>query len=129
MRWHGMNNYLCYWTLQKWFATKWHLPIIRMMVDNYKLPISPDDWIRKSKEKYDSLFPDVSCLPGVTKLVHHLAKHKIPIAVASSSSTSSFKLKTMKHSGLFSMFDAIVLGDDPRVLNAKPSPDIFQVKC
>jgi len=101
--------------------------VARMMVDNYKLPISPDDWIRKSKEKYDSLFPDVSCLPGVTKLVHHLAKHKIPIAVASSSSTSSFKLKTTKHSGLFSMFDAIVLGDDPRVLNAKPSPDIFQV--
>ena len=62
---------------------------------------------------------------GVTKLVHHLSKSKIPIAVASSSSTSSFRLKTERHSGLFSFFDVVVLGDDERVKNAKPAPDIF----
>ena len=45
--------------------------------------------------------------------------------MASSSSTSSFKLKTERHSGLFSLFDSIVLGDDERVKNGKPAPDIF----
>ena len=64
-------------------------------------------------------------MSGVSKLVHHLARHQIPIAVASSSSTSSFKLKTVQRSGLFSLFDAIVLGDDERVKNGKPAPDIF----
>ena len=62
---------------------------------------------------------------GVSKLVHHLARHKIPIAVASSSSSPSYQLKTQHHSGLFSLFDAVVLGDDQRVRNAKPAPDIF----
>ena len=99
--------------------------VARMVVDNYKLPMSPEDWIRRSKEKYDSLFPHVKSLPGVMKLVHHLCKHSVPMSVASSSSTSSYKIKTQKHSGLFSMFDAVVLGDDPRVKNAKPAPDIF----
>ena len=64
-------------------------------------------------------------LLGVSKFVHHLCRHKIPIAVASSSSTTSYKLKTEHHSGLFSMFDTVVLGDDQRVKNAKPAPDIF----
>ena len=64
---------------------------------------------------------------GVSKLVHHLSHHKIPMAVASSSSTASYRLKTAHHSGLFSMFDAVVLGDDRRVQKAKPAPDIFLV--
>ena len=64
-------------------------------------------------------------MTGVSKLVHHLARHKVPLAVASSSSTSSYRLKTAQHSGLFSLFDAVVLGDDHRVKNAKPAPDIF----
>ena len=101
--------------------------VANMMVDHYKLPMTPDEWISRSKEKYDSLFPHVKSLPGVMKVVHHLAKHGIPIAVASSSSTSSFNIKTTQHTGLFSMFDAIILGDDMRVKNAKPAPDIFLV--
>ena len=99
--------------------------VARMIVDNYKLPMTPDQWISRSKDKYDSLFPHVKSLPGVMKLVHHLSKHGVPIAVASSSSTSAFSMKTQNHAGLFSMFDAIVLGDDARVKAAKPAPDIF----
>ena len=54
-----------------------------------------------------------------------LNTHQVPIAVATSSSSHSFKLKTTNHSGLFSLFDTLVLGDDPRVKNGKPAPDIF----
>ena len=39
--------------------------VARMIVDNYHLPLSPEEWIVKSKEKYDSLFPHVKSLPGV----------------------------------------------------------------
>lgn len=101
--------------------------VARMIIDHYNLPIEPDQWVQLSTEQYHKMFPNVKSLPGVTKLVHHLVKSKVPISVATSSSTSSFKLKTVNHSGLFSLFDQIVLGDDDRVLKAKPAPDIFLV--
>jgi len=89
--------------------------VARMIIDHYNLPIEPDQWVQLSTEQYHKMFPNVKSLPGVTKLVHHLVKSKVPISVATSSSTSSFKLKTVNHSGLFSLFDQIVLGDDDRV--------------
>jgi len=101
--------------------------VSRMMVDHYELPISPEEWVNRSQAIYRELFPSVSVLPGVTKLVHHLAKQNIPIAVATSSLSSAFDLKTKNHSGLFSLFDVIVKGDDPDVKRAKPEPDIFLV--
>ena len=81
--------------------------VARMIVDHYQLPISPEEWISRSQAVYQDLFPTVKSLPGVTKLVHHLAKNKIPISVASSSSTSAFNVKSTNHSGLFSLFDNI----------------------
>ena len=101
--------------------------VARMIIDHYNLPLTPEEWITKSSNIYNDLFPTVKSLPGVAKLVHHLAKHKVPISVASSSSSSAFQLKAVNHTGLFSLFDNIVLGDNDRVKHAKPAPDIFIV--
>jgi len=38
-----------------------------------------------------------------------------------------FELKTTRHREWFSIFTAIILGDDPRVRHGKPAPDIFLV--
>jgi pseudouridine-5'-monophosphatase len=57
----------------------------------------------------------------------HLHRLGIPQAVASSSDRRHFELKLTKHKEWFSIFECVVLGDDPEIKHGKPAPDIFLV--
>ncbi|XP_018021446.1 pseudouridine-5'-phosphatase isoform X3 [Hyalella azteca] len=67
-------------------------------------------------------------LLGAERLVRHLHKHGVPIAIASGSSQTSFDLKTTSHRELMKLFNPVVLSSsDPEVKAGKPAPDVFLV--
>lgn len=62
-------------------------------------------------------------MPGVYRLVRHLKKCGVRVAVATSSMASHYDLKSRNHTELFELFDHVVTGDD--VTLGKPDPAIF----
>ncbi|XP_064639182.1 pseudouridine-5'-phosphatase-like [Lineus longissimus] len=101
---------------------------IRILIDALELPLTIEEYKVKIAEKYKDVFPACDILPGVEKLVQHLHKHNIPMAVASGSNKHDYDLKTLQHSHLFDKFCHVVLSsDDPDVKHGKPAPDCFLI--
>ncbi|XP_065218932.1 probable pseudouridine-5'-phosphatase [Planococcus citri] len=99
----------------------------KKIVEICELPITTEEYAKEAK-KYTHLLKDVKLLPGAERLIRHLAKHNIPIAIATSSSNTSVQAKIHNHQELFSLFHHMVMGSsDPEVTKGKPHPDIFQI--
>ncbi|GAA6046887.1 hypothetical protein JCM3770_003412 [Rhodotorula araucariae] len=91
------------------------------------IPLSVDELLNELDQKFDYLFRTVQPLPGVVKLVHHLEKHNIPMAIATGSKKKNFLIKTAHLDHLFAPFSTnIICGDDPILEGkGKPDPTIF----
>ncbi|KAI8631920.1 HAD-like domain-containing protein [Xylariaceae sp. FL1651] len=107
-----------------------------------QLPISESDYLTQFSALQQKHFLDAKPLPGVEKLLADLGRtrwfekqkgegqgHRVHIALATSSTSANFAVKTKKWTELFAVFESHrrVLGDDPRVQpgRGKPMPDIY----
>ena len=63
-------------------------------------------------------------MQGGESLVRRCHKNNIPMALVTSSSSESFKIKTAHHKWI-NLFSVMVLGDDKLLVNGKPAPDPY----
>lgn len=100
----------------------------KIAVREMQLPISWEQFQEEFKAKTHIMLQNCPLMKGAEKYVRHLHANNVPIAVATSSSSTSFANKTRHHGEFFSMFQHCVTGaSDPDVRSGKPSPDIFLV--
>ena len=106
------------------------------------IPITADEWSAITTPLESHHF-SLGCplMPFIHETVNLFIQRRWPIAVATSSSRSTFLLKSQPHSDLFSNFHAITCGDDPDYsaeshlslpslvrpsVKGKPDPSIFR---
>jgi pseudouridine-5'-monophosphatase len=113
------------WSLKSQMIGKKAIDSARILVEALKLPIAPEEYLHEREAQLDALLPTAQPMPGARRLTAHLARHRIPQAVASSSRRRDFELKISMHREWFACFQCVVIGDDPEVNRGKPAPDLF----
>ncbi|XP_031105372.1 bifunctional riboflavin kinase/FMN phosphatase-like [Ipomoea triloba] len=96
---------------------------VSAIIEDYDLPLSPHQYIQEILPFYQGKWQLAKALPGVNRLMAHLHKQGIPIALASNSLRKNIDGKLAYHEGWKERF-AVILGSD-QVRAGKPEPDIF----
>jgi len=113
------------WSLKANMIGCAELESARYLVGALDLPISPEEYLADRNAMLRAGLARCDAMPGAERLVRHLKRHGVPIAVATSSTMELFKIKKSRHTDWFALFDATVTGSSPEVTRAKPAPDIF----
>jgi pseudouridine-5'-monophosphatase len=96
-----------------------------------QLPVSSDEFFDAVRKHQERIFPTAKPLPGTLDLLSRLRQCEPPVAIALATSSTSlnYDLKTSHLPEMFSQFDPrhIITGDDKRVApgRGKPAPDIY----
>ena len=85
---------------------------------------SIDELLLIQKSKVDKLIPKAKPFKGAIDLIKFCINIKLPIALVTSSSSESFKIKRALNPWL-NLFEIKILGDDKYISAGKPSPDPY----
>ncbi|KAJ7948435.1 bifunctional riboflavin kinase/FMN phosphatase-like [Quillaja saponaria] len=94
------------------------------IVKDYDLPLTAEEFIQEITPLYREKWLEAKALPGANRLVKHLEKHGVPIALASNSLRENIDAKISLQKGWKESF-SVILGSD-QVKSGKPSPHLFE---
>jgi pseudouridine 5'-phosphatase len=97
---------------------------VQHVLTKFGVPLTVEEFLSRRKPILEALIESAPPLRGAPELIEFLKTRGVPMAVATSTDRRLFAKKTAVHPW-FSLFDAVVCGDDARVLAPKPAPDIF----
>ncbi|KAI1701778.1 haloacid dehalogenase-like hydrolase domain-containing protein [Ditylenchus destructor] len=90
--------------------------------------VTAESYISLYNSILHNLFENPREMPGAKRLVDHLHKHEVNVAICTGSASGEYRLKTRKCQDLVEKIPLVVLaGDDPEVEHGKPSPDPYLV--
>ena len=113
------------WSVKRDMIGRAEIDSARHLVRALALPISAEEYLAERNELLPVGFAECGALPGAEALVRYLHSHRVPMAVATSSTRKMLDIKINRHRQWFALFDAIVCADDETNLRAKPAPDLF----
>mmetsp|Transcript_3126 Transcript_3126/g.4516 ORF Transcript_3126/g.4516 Transcript_3126/m.4516 type:complete len:258 (+) Transcript_3126:105-878(+) len=86
---------------------------------------TPSSFVDTYYKEMDKIYKDIKPLPSVIETLQKLKETGVPMVIATSSYTDSYKKKMKFHTDIEKFVQLHVCGDDPEVKNGKPAPDIF----
>tara|TARA_Y100001968_G_scaffold209548_1_gene192710 strand:- start:485 stop:1183 length:699 start_codon:yes stop_codon:yes gene_type:complete len=87
-------------------------------------PVKTEELLNLHKPISRQLILTAQAMQGSESLVKRCHKNNIPMALVTSSSSESFKIKTAPHKWM-NLFSVKVLGDDKLLSKGKPAPDPY----
>ena len=94
------------------------------LINLIQKPVRIEELLKIHKPISRKLILSADAMPGSESLIKWCYEKKIPLALVTSSSDESFKIKSSPHSWI-SLFSTIVLGDEKSLLKGKPAPDPY----
>ena len=99
----------------------------KIIIEKFQINLTLEDFMEKKDQYLKDRIQRIKPMEGVKELTHIL-KHKYgyKMAIATSSLKPQANLKLSIHrEWIDSVFDIIITGEDKRIIEGKPSPDIF----
>src|SRR4051794_16211008 len=115
------------WALKANMMGRPAIDAARYLVAALDLPIAPEAYLAEREALLLAMFTRAEAVPGARELTAELHRHRVPMAIATSTHARLYEHKVGRHRAWFALFSAVVCGDHPRVHRGKPAPDIFLV--
>ena len=99
----------------------------KIFVDSYEIKLTPEEFKKKRDELLIEPFKKCKFMKGAKQTTHKCKyEYHLKVGIATSSSKSNYENKTNHlKDWLKEDIDMVITGDDKRIKNGKPAPDIF----